>query len=443
MGSMISLGLRGAATLRSERKRNLIVVDGGAGIGYTLGGDAPAGRLFNLDGYLQLDRYTLRKSPTISAITATVARMFRSLRLELRRANGDDVANHVLLDLLNEFPNEVHSPSEFWYTVAEELVHGGECIIRVHRDGATPRRLVVWPYEETHVEPPVNVTYSEPAICCYRYRNQIVDVVPGQPPPVCHVRMSIDHHRPLRAEDPWRGLHSEILSSIYASVYRSEYFRQGGSPRLVATMDASDGVDTGSMGDAAVAEEQSKMDAVWQAIKAGLSAWAGGRATRLPAGVSMQDFGPKSSEDPILAKSARAVDEKLAAAAGVPLIALNNMERSTYSNSRQQQAVLVRDAIQPRVDALLSALKRDLLIPMGGRNARLVPVVNTDILVQDEAVVFNKIVMDRLKAGVISTNEAREALGLAPDPEFDDEDPGAMPDDPADADEQDDTDEGT
>ena len=398
------------------RKRHVqtIVIDGGQGVGLRL--DDLNASLTTLDAY-DLARTSLERSPTIAACTHVVARLFRSLRLELERGTGQEVASHALLDLLNDRPNEWHTPSELWATIAEEFVHGGECILRVHWDGNSPRRISVWPYDRVEVEP-----YDDGWL--YRYASPVapkvyvdeVVVRAGERPGICHARMNLSRRRSLRSDSPWRGLETDVVASVHASAYRAEYFRQGGSPRLVAEFAASDDPNV----EINIDDTRSKLDRVFAAIKAGPSSWLGAPARSLPEGVHLTDMGPKSTTDPMMIAAARAVDEKLAAAAGLPVIVLGNMERATYSNARQQMAVVVRDGIRPRLDALLSALQRDILIPMGGRNARLVPKVDTDTLVQDEAAVWNKIVLDRVKAKVIDAEEAREELGYppgAPEPE--------------------------
>ena len=415
LDTLVPKGARMVVASDARRAAPVVIfsAQGSYGFGLTNTGST---RVFSLGNYNLLHRRELEASPTIAVIAAVVSRMFRSLRLTVRRPGGMDLASHALLDLFNDAPNEFYGASEFWAQVARELVLGGECIIRVHRRGRVPYRLAVWPYDETNIDPPSRITAEPDCLCTYRYRDAVVDFVPGKPPPVCHVRMSVDHDRPLRGLDPWRGLHAEVLSSTFAALYRSEYFRQGGSPRLVAIMEGGEIV--GNLGSTETDKAQELMDAVFKSVKAGLTTWQGGQAHRMPAGVSLVDMGPKSPTDPMMIMASRAVDEKLLASAGLPAISINNMEKSTYANSRQQQAVLVRDAIQPRLDAYLSAIRRDLLKPMGGRNAALELHVDTTKLVEDEAAVYNKLILDQLAGGMITANEAREKLGYEPDPAF-------------------------
>ena len=423
-----------------------IVIDGGDGaFGYGISGGLE-GQFVSLgEGYGRIYRRLLEESPPIAIVTSVIRDMFRSLSLELRRVGKDGkrtkVDKHPLYDLINEQPNELCSASEFWATVAEELVHGGECIVRVHRDRGTIRRLVIWPYNDTKISPtnaPRITASGEQQTFTYHYEGTEVEWVPGEVPPVMHVRMTIDRYHPLRAEDPWRGLHQEVLGSIHAALYRSEYFRQGGSPRLVATTKAMEGVAP-TMTEQDEKDYEARLTAFFRVAKAPLN-WGDGKARTLPENVEPYDLGPKSPTDPMLIEAARFLDERLSSAVGLPLITLNNLQKSTYANARQQWSQLVRSAIQPRINAFAAAIKRDLLMPMGGRNATLEPYINTEVLVQDEAVVFNKIIMDQVKGDVRTKNEAREAFGLEPLPELDDADDSMMgrdDEDEKDADEDD------
>ena len=399
-----------------------IIPGGGGELGYGISGGIEQQFVRIGGSYDRIYRNVLEASPTIGVITTVVSRMFRSLRLELRpdRGEGDPLDNHPLLDIFNRTPNEFCTASEFWQRVAEELVHGGECIIRVHRMGRQVKRLIIWPYDEVDVTPlapdyyqPDGETDQTVEPIHYRFRGEEVPYKVGDVPNILHVRMSTDRYRVLRADDPWRGLQSDILTSIYASAYRSEYFRQGGSPRIVAVQKPIEGLEQES--EKSTADLTTAMTGFWRTVKAGFN-WGDGTARVMPEGLEPSDLGPKSTEDPMMTKAAKAVDERIAAAAGLPLLFLNNMDRSTYNNSRQQQAVIVRDAIQPRLNAFTAAIERDLLIPMGGADANLGAYVDTDKLIEDEAVVWNKIVLDRYDKRIIDLTEARADLGLGPNP---------------------------
>lgn len=404
------------------------VIDSGGGVGYGIAGGVE-GQFVNLDNY-RLTRFLLEQSPTISMSVEIVSRLFRSLRLELQDREGQAVEAHPLLDLFNKAPNPHQTAAELWGQIAEELVFDGECILRVWWLGGKPYMLLVWPANEVNTDwetmPGAGFTYTYAAGSGGTQGGgmplESVTVDPAQPE-ILHIRMNVDTHRPMRSRSPWRGMASDVFSSIHASYYRSEFFRQGGSPRLVATVEPmEEGHGKGRKG----REEMEKvMNSIFRSIKAGPGAWSSMRA--LPEGVKLEDMGTRTITDPVLTEAMRGVDERLLAVAGLPAISANNNQKSTYSNSRQQNAIIVRDAIRPRLEALIAAIVRDLLMPMGGDE--LMPVVDTDPLIQDEAMVHNRIILDRVKQGVITENEAREAFDMEPLDELEGDAMEPMPDD--------------
>ena len=220
--------------------------------------------------------------------------------------------------------------------------------------------------------------------------------------------MTLDPYRLLRAWSPFRGLATEIRASIFSSLYRAEYFRQGGSPRLTLVSKVINEAETEISPD----EVRAALEAFRKAAKQGPR--TRGEAHALPPGWEAQDLGPQNVTDPVLTQAMRGIDERILAACGLPLITTNNLERSTYSNSRQQMSVVIRDAVRPRVEVLTSALKTAVLVPMGGKNVNLRPVVDTSVLVKDEVLAYNRLVLDRVKAGVITPNEARDHLDYEP-----------------------------
>lgn len=396
-----------ATKLGARRGQPPIVIDGGGGYGYGID-LAHSGQLINIEQHY-ISRWLLEESPTVAVCAEVVRRLFRPLRVELRRPDGRPVERHPLLPLLNSRPNPIQSASEFMGQIAEELVYGGECVIRVYRSrGGMPTMLQVWPYHQ------VNTVMDGDRVRYTWTKTSARDEVLNDPrsPEICHVRMTFDHHRVCRSVSPWRGMASEVRASTWASQYRAEYFRQGGSPRLVAVIPRDK--EIGNRGPVDLEKMREKLLAFWRAVKAGVSTWLGGETRAMPEGVMPHDLGPQNTADPVLTGPARAIDEKIAAVVGLPVIMLGNMERATYSNARQQMTVVVRDAIRPRLDAFLSAVTRDLLVPAGGVSATLEPVVDTDELVRDEASVFNKIQLSRVNSGVITPNEARDAFGLPP-----------------------------
>ena len=148
--------IRAGVSYREQRSGNTLLLGGGSGV-YQVISETDSGDLLVYDN-LTLDRNTLQNCPTIAVCAHVISRLFRTLRLQLvetkGKKRGQDVKSHPLLTLFNERPNEYQTPGEFWAQIGEELLFGGECIIRVMRDPVTraPRRLFIYPYDRVDVK---------------------------------------------------------------------------------------------------------------------------------------------------------------------------------------------------------------------------------------------------------------------------------------------------
>ena len=369
---------------------------GGGGVFASLDGDSDAQVLFVDDSYI-LNRNTLERAPTVAACANTISNLFRSLKLELR---PERKSPSKLEQLFNDYPNEVQSAGAFWAELATELVYNGEAIIRVQWGTDGPDRIYVWPADEVTVDyVDQNYLIEAQAPLRYQFHTDSFLFDPDRPQ-VMHLRLHSDPDHPIRGRSPFWGMTSEVLANIYASQYRREFMRQGGSPRLSLSYKPVLGMP---QIDPKQVKEQTQ--AFTRAVKTSNSY----RTTPgIPAEV--QDLGPKERQ---FMELSRYSDERLTSAIGLPLLAINNLERSTYSNARQQIAIMVRDAIGPLINELEACITRDLLIPM--RQKRYRAMIDTETLIKDEAAILNKLVLDRYKANVITREEAREQLGYEPE----------------------------
>lgn len=378
-----------------------VAIVGGSGVFQDISGDNPDGALFIDDAFIQ-SRFYLEQAPTIALCVLIIGRMFRSLKLDLFRPNGEKVKNHYLLDLFNKRPNEIQTPSEFKEQMASELVYLNECIIRIHYRAGKPFRMSIWSAEKTSVVP-VNEGFE------YQCDGNTVLVNPfdeNTRPEIMHMRMNTDPYNPIKARSPFYGLADEVNANIYSSRFRKQVFRQGGNPRLALKSKTPSG-DTPE-GYKAITEQQMKEHAksFSENVKTPRSYI---KTPFLPQDADVEDLGPKG--DLHMTPGSRYVDERLTAACGVPLIVINNLEKSTYSNSRQQRSILVQDAIHPRSKELEECIIRDMLLPAGGVMAKFEPRFDLEELVENEVMIFNKMILDRVKLKVISEAKAREEFG--------------------------------
>ena len=378
-------------------------LSGGGGVFYGIG-EGNAGQLFTSDYSTLSGRPWLEKSPAINACASIISRLFQSVPLQLQRPSGEVVKEHPVLDLFNRAPNEYQTPGVVIEALAKELVYCGEAILRVDRDGTVPRRLYILPAEAVTLNDGVSSAYSGgyQGPPTYNYAAESFVLNPSLPQ-VMHLRRNVDPYYPLRGRPAVCGMDAEIFASIYASLYHREVFRQGGPPRLALETEER-------TGDVTEKETIAALASFTQTVKSSQS-WT--RTPALPSGWKVKDLGA-TGRDMMLTMAARLIDEKLSAAYGVPIIYLNNLERATYANARQMLAILVKDALRPLLTEMQQCIQRDLLMPMGGVNAKFKAILDPEVLLRDEARVFNEIILARYDKRVITQAEAREAFGYDP-----------------------------
>ena len=411
-------------TQTKSRSRGVVALDAGSGVFYGLD-DAHAGQLFIDD--LGYSREILERAPAVGIVASVIGRFFKAIPLKLFTEDGDEHKGrgiHPVLRLFNERPNEFQSATSFREMLAQEMVYTGECVLRIHREGTTPHRIFCWPSNHVTLNQDTDWGSQLDQAIVYHYVSQSFALDP-ELPQVCHVRLNVDPQYPLRGRPAVYGMYPEVLANTFSSLYRKETFRQGGPPRmaLVRIPDAAE-ADQGQVRQAATSFTNAvKTMASWMSTPV------------LPEGWEPKDLGPQGT-DTMLNAAARMSDEKILAVNGIPVMFANNLERSTYSNSRTQDRMVVRDGVKPMMMELGSCIKRDLLEPMGGVHATLQPVFDYDAALEAEAAIFNKLIIDRVKAGIITPEKAAEELGYDASDVPDEPEPAPMPEpkpgDPAD-----------
>ena len=382
----------------------------GGGVYYGLDADNE-GKLVVDDTYT-VNRQLLEGSPAVNIASRVISRLLAMIDMRLLDADGNDHnsrGEHPVLRLWNTSPNEFQTAREFRAMVAQEIVYTGEMIARINRVGMAPERIYLWDADNVYVEFLTAEELSRGSLAAVRYQFGTQSLVfDPDMPEVLHVRQNPHPLRILRGRPSVYGMRREVLANIYATLYRSEVFRQGGPPRL-ALVSEGDENDIGAR-----PSETQGMEAAAKFSQTVKTPNSYLRTAKLPDKWKVEDLGPKAT-DPLMIDGSRHTDEKILAAYGVPITFANSQEHSTYNNIRTQDRQVVRDAVSPILDLIASAVERDLLRPMGGVNARLKVGWDLTKAVEAEQVVWNKIVLDRLKGSVISTAEAREELGYDPE----------------------------
>ena len=409
-----------------------VALSAGAGVFYGLDSEH-AGQIVTDDAF-QLRRTLLEACPAVNIASRVVSRLLEMVDMRLLRPDGSVYAPrrmHPVLKLWNDRPNEFQSAREFRAQIGQEIVYTGEIIARVNRDGSAPRRIYVWDASNVSCDfySGVDVALEDVEGVTYQYGETRFMYDPGMPQ-VLHVRQNPHPLRTLRGRPAVYGMRHEVLSNIYATLYRTEVFRQGGPPRLVLIQKDGSGVPgvgagrpqppppstpaSGGKKSTPPKSQQEMSHAASLFTKTVKSPQAYRETAVMPPGWEPVDLGPKSNVDPLLVGAARHTDEKLLAAYGIPVNFANNLERATYSNIRSEDRRLVRDAIAPVLDLIAGAVERDLLRPMGGINATLRVGWDLDAATQPEAIVWNNIQISRYKNQISGLAEVREALGYDP-----------------------------
>ena len=388
----------------AEQKRSAFAaLGGGGGVFYRID-EGHEGELV-FDDYWLLGRSTLESAGAVCVAADVIARAFQRITMRLVQEDGTEYeprTKHPVLELINNGANEFQTGAEYRSNLARELVFCGEAISRVHRDVNRPRRLYLWDSEATYIDQDQQYDLEAIKSLFYQWGTRTVPFDPEMPG-IMHIRLNAHPLYPLRGRPNVHGMQTEVLTNIYASKYRSEVYRQGGPPRnaLAPEKDSAE----------ASPEQATEIASTFTRGVKGPSSY---RTTPvIPAGWKVEDLGPEGT-DPLMLNGSRHSDERILAAYGIPVQFINNLERSTFSNARTEDRKLIRDAVAPWLEVIARCIERDLLRPMGGVNAKLRVEWNTDAVLEAEPVIWNKIILDRFKAGAIRQDEARDELGYDP-----------------------------
>ena len=362
-----------------------------------------------------------RLSPAIANVVKVYARLLRGAPLTLVKPGGEVLRwppkdgraatskAYQILKLWENRPNEIHTPAQIRGMMAEEWVYEGDVIVPQHRySNDVVRRMFVMPTTAVSVHTPQDTfgSYIGKNIE-YSYFGQTKTYNPNKPQ-FMHLRNNIDSYWPLRGRPSYHNMPNEVAANAIASIYRKEVFRQGGPVRM--TLETDPDSDISQSGNQA--QIQRIADKVAQNLKR-MQSWMDDIAA-VPPGFKIGEYGPKSADE-MYTNASRMTDEKLSAVHGVPLMYQGNMEKSNYTNSRQQVAILVKEAGTSLFAEIEQLIERVQLEPLGGEEARMRAKFDLDHLMRAEIAIWNKIVLDRVAAGVISVNQAREHFDYIPE----------------------------
>ena len=422
---MITLGIAEGPTGRKLRQSNPPGWDGASGFRFS------NGTFYSTDSGGENIQRWMELAPAIGIITQTYARVLKNAPLTLVRPNGDILRwppkdgrqalsrAMQVLRLWSECPNTLQTIEQFLDCIANNWVRFGDVICRLYRDGGdVPTEQVIIASDRVHLGGTIADSFPlyeqltpglGAAKLVYHYGSQSIQLDPKRPG-IFHCRTNVDPRYQYRGRPAAAGMPYEVAACALASIYRKEIFRQGGPVRI-----AIQSGDEEDFGQAATLDQLQRIsDKLATEMKASES-WMK-YIPVLPTGFQVKDFGPKTADEMYIGGS-RYVDEKIAAAYGVTMLYMNNMENSTYNNSRQQIAVLQENAGSQMFKEIESNIKRSILAPMGGEAALLEPKFDLKAAMKFENAIHTKLEIDKFNAGITSANEAREALDYEPLPE--------------------------
>lgn len=362
----------------------------------------------------------MRLSPAVACCYKVYSRLLKGAPLTMVKPDGEVLrwppkdgrstksAAYNVLRLWEDRPNEIHTAAQVRGMMAHEWIYRGEVIMPQHRDpNGHIRRFYVLPSSVVNINSfnrQFDWMFKQGVVYNWYGHKKVLNV---KKPQFMHLRTNVDPFWPLRGRPIWQEMQTEVAANAISSIYRKEVFRQGGPVRVSLEADPeSDIAHTAN-------EEQLGRIAsgVARNIKR-MDSWMN-EIVHIPPGFKLHDWGPKSNDE-MYTEASRVTDEKIASAAGVPLLYLGNMERSTYTNSRQQISILVKEAGASFFEEIEQAIHRVQLAPLGGEAALMTPRFDLEHLIKAEIAVWNKIVLDRVAAGIMGVNEARTMLDHMP-----------------------------
>ena len=364
-----------------------------------------------------------RLSPAVAVCYKVYSRILKSTPLTLVKPNGDvmrwppkdgregNSKAYQILRLWQEEPNELHSPAQFRGMLAHQWIYSGEVIIPQHRHpNHVVRRMYVLPSAVVAVNAwtaqfDYDYAKAKGGIEYQYYGNR--KRLNLKMPQFMHLRQNVDTNWPLRGRPAYIDMPTEVAANAIAAIYRKEVFRQGGPVRTSLEADPDS--------DISAAATESQLERIASKVARSLKrmqAWQN-EIVHIPPGFKLKDWGPKSADE-MYTQASRLTDEKISAAHGVPLMYQGNLENSNYTNARQQVAILAKEVGSAFFAEIEQMIEKVQLRPLGGEDARIKAKFDLDHLVRAEVAIWNKIVLDRVAAGVWSINEGRVALDSEP-----------------------------
>ena len=317
------------------------------------------------------------------------------------------VPGSPLGDLLAR-PNPAFALDTLLAYVAACLHVAGNAYWRKLRSGdpETGNVVELWPISPTRIAP-----YTDPArpgdfITAYRYwyaPGRYEDLPTGN---VVHFRYGLDDRDHRIGTSPLKRLLSEISSDERATRYADRLLANLAINGLTLTFDK----DSPSIDQATADELKSRVSAAYGGDNVGATAVLSPGATLTALGFSPEQMDMKTLH--------RVPEERIAAALGVPAIVAGlgaGLDRATYANFKEARESFTETKLLPLWKALAADLTIQLVPDFASDRSTVLAFDTSEVraLADDQDALASRL-ETLVAAGIITTDEARAELGLAP-----------------------------
>jgi HK97 family phage portal protein len=346
-----------------------------------------------------------RTSSIVQSCILWMARAFPEAPLIIQRTTAkgllEPVPDHPLVRLLDA-PNPYYSGILLWMaTLGDWMLTGNAYWLKV-RSGAG---LVVelWWVPSTLIEPRWPDDGSA-YLSHYDYKpNAQYEALRVDPADVVHFRYGLDSRNLRKGLSPLASLFRELMTDEEASGYLASMLRNMGVPGVVIS----------PTGDNSLSETDAGM--VKSAYMSKFSGDRRGEPLVLSSGAAITAFG-FSPEQMTVRDLRRIPEERVSAIFGTPAVVVGlgaGLDRSTFANYAEAREAAYESNIIPTQRLLVGELRTQLQ-PDFDPQRKLVLAFDLSkvrVLQADEQALHERTRLDLL-AGVVTVDEAREALGL-------------------------------
>src|SRR5690625_2259576 len=323
-------------------------------------------------------------------------------KLPLKVHDDKQVIDHELSKVLGLRPNILMSAATFWRTIEYQVNWYGYSIVPIEKVYGKVKSLIPINMENVEMyvddvglldnkKKPIYFTYEQNG---NEYEFHYDEVL-------YFVGMTADGISPMPIREQLRTL---IDNAEQANRYTNYYLKNGLHSRGVVKY-------VGDLSEAKQEELQKRLTRVAGGIE------KAGQLLPLPLGFDYQSIST-SLRDAQFTELQELTERQIASAFGVKMHQLNNLERSTHTNSEHQQKEFYIETLQPKLTAYEQELTYKLLTEKEISEGFFIRF-NVDAILRSSLKERYEAYNQGIQGGFLKPNEAREKENLQPEPEGD------------------------